>query len=503
MSAHRAHRIEIELQVDDAECGRRLSARVSVLGRQRLAAVLDRVFSEHSSALSDGGRIDRLERLELDLGRLTEDAFDDTFLARLEATLRDALAAQLRLAHTAMPLAQSARELLECFALTGNLPWWAERHAPDLLAGQLRHLLAAGPAPAMALLRALADDGTALARIARACDDANLALWVADAPATAALLALEAALQEALAQPRAADAQALLRPRVLARQARGQRVEGEPALQALLAALPRAARLALRAWSERPPASPGSAAAALPREVWGVIQGLRSVPAPPSGARPRAADDARADVAGTDVAGADVEGTRADPALAAATAEPARRVAAVRRRALAGLEELNVDDAGLVMLWPFLEAFFTRLGLVGDGRCFTDAAAAQRAVSLLAWLAFEDPEPPEYRLPLAKLLCGLPVEAHFDPPGPPDPGQIEECAHLLDAVVTHAPVLREMPGLALRGTFLQRPGVLGTRAGRWLLHVERQPQDELLDRFSWSWAWVKLPWMAQALQVEW
>jgi hypothetical protein len=498
MSAHRAHRIEIELQVGDAECGRRLSARASVLGRQRLAAVLDRVFSEHSSALSDGGRIDRIERLELDLGRLTEDAFDDTFLARLESTLRDALAAQLRGAHTAMPAAQSARELLECFALTGNLPWWAGRHAPDLLAGQLRHLLSAGPAPALALLRALADDGAALARLARACDDANLALWVADAPATAALLALEAVLQAALAQPRAADAQALLRPRVLARLARGQRVDGEPALQELLAALPQAARLALRAWSERQPASPGSAAASLPREVWGVIEGLRTVPGPPSGARPSAAEGARADVEGVDA-----EGARADPALAAATAEPARRVAALRRRALAGLEELNVDDAGLVLLWPFLEAFFTRLGLVGDERRFTDTAAAQRAVSLLAWLAFEDPGPPEYRLPLAKLLCGLPVDAHFDPPGPPDPGQIEECARLLDAVVAHAPVLREMPGPALRSTFVQRPGVLGTRAGRWLLNVERQPQDELLDRFSWSWAWVKLPWMAQALQVEW
>ena len=41
------------------------------------------------------------------------------------------------------------------------------------------------------------------------------------------------------------------------------------------------------------------------------------------------------------------------------------------------------------------------------------------------------------------------------------------------------------------------------RTGSWLLSVERQPYDLVLDRFSWSWAWLKLPWMPEPLTVEW
>ena len=74
---------------------------------------------------------------------------------------------------------------------------------------------------------------------------------------------------------------------------------------------------------------------------------------------------------------------------------------------------------------------------------------------------------------------------------------------MLAAVIDHAPILDAMPIPRFRASFLQRAGVLGVRAGSWLLTVERQPYDLVLERFSWSWAWVKLPWMPDALTVEW
>ena len=46
-----------------------------------------------------------------------------------------------------------------------------------------------------------------------------------------------------------------------------------------------------------------------------------------------------------------------------------------------------------------------------------------------------------------------------------------------------------------RGTFLLRQGVLSTRDGAGLLRVERETYDVVLERFPWSWEWVKLPWM--------
>ena len=54
-----------------------------------------------------------------------------------------------------------------------------------------------------------------------------------------------------------------------------------------------------------------------------------------------------------------------------------------------------------------------------------------------------------------------------------------------------------------RGTFLLRQGILGQRDGAWLLRVERETYDIVLERFPWSVDWVKLPWMEAPLRVEW
>jgi hypothetical protein len=55
----------------------------------------------------------------------------------------------------------------------------------------------------------------------------------------------------------------------------------------------------------------------------------------------------------------------------------------------------------------------------------------------------------------------------------------------------------------LRGSFLVRKGILSTRDGAWLLRVERQPQDVLLERLPWTMQWARLPWMQAPMRVEW
>jgi hypothetical protein len=80
---------------------------------------------------------------------------------------------------------------------------------------------------------------------------------------------------------------------------------------------------------------------------------------------------------------------------------------------------------------------------------------------------------------------------------------LQEGESLLAAAVAHAPALGELSTQGLRRAFIARRGELINDRRRWTLSVERQPHDELLDRLSWSWAWVKLPWMASSLQVKW
>jgi hypothetical protein len=180
-----------------------------------------------------------------------------------------------------------------------------------------------------------------------------------------------------------------------------------------------------------------------------------------------------------------------------------RVIAAARGGALHQLDELYVDDAGLVILWPFLGHFFLHAGLLDRDHLFVDKQAPMRAIALLSQLAMENPEPPEFRLPLAKLLCGLSPQNSFALERLPTPEQLDECERLLAAVIVHASILRDMPVASFRTTFLQRSGVLSVRDGAWLLQVERHTHDLVLDRFPWSWSWVKLPWMPNPLRVEW
>jgi Contractile injection system tape measure protein len=165
-------------------------------------------------------------------------------------------------------------------------------------------------------------------------------------------------------------------------------------------------------------------------------------------------------------------------------------------------DDLYVNNSGLVILWPFLERFFKDLGLV-DKRKFTDQAAVQRAVGLLQYLVSEDRSPQEHLVALNKVLCGMALDQIFDFGPPVTEVEIEQCRHLLTAVIEHAPILRRMSIAGFRNTFLLRKGQLSARDGIWRLRVERETYDVVLDRFPWSVNWLKLPWMEFPMQVEW
>jgi hypothetical protein len=162
-----------------------------------------------------------------------------------------------------------------------------------------------------------------------------------------------------------------------------------------------------------------------------------------------------------------------------------------------------VENAGLVLLAGFLPRFFERLGLL-DARGLIAGAFLPKAVSLLQYLASGDPRiAGEYLLPLNKVICGMePVEPIIidEPLGESD---MEEAETLLRALIGHATILNNMSSDGFRGSFLLRKGVLESTHGAWLLRVERQAYDVVLDRFPWSFSWIKTSWMTTPLRVEW
>ncbi len=165
-------------------------------------------------------------------------------------------------------------------------------------------------------------------------------------------------------------------------------------------------------------------------------------------------------------------------------------------------DEVIIDNAGLVIFWPFLQQLFTTLNLV-DNAGFLNAEYHERAVFMLQFLATGIAEAEEHLLTLNKAMAGYPL--HQPVTGSVHLSSIEkgELDNLLKSVIGHWDALKNTSAEALRETFIQRAGILRIDGKRFDLKVERRGVDILRDRLPWSISKIKLPWMSKTLNVEW
>ncbi|MEQ9369562.1 MAG: contractile injection system tape measure protein [Coleofasciculus chthonoplastes F3-SA18-01] len=164
--------------------------------------------------------------------------------------------------------------------------------------------------------------------------------------------------------------------------------------------------------------------------------------------------------------------------------------------------EIYINNGGLVLLHPFLNHFFQTIGLV-QKKSFINSAAAERAVLLIQYLVEAVTELSEPSLSLNKVLCGIdvlePVETTLDIT---EQEQLEG-ETLLTAVIQNWSILKNTSIAGFRQAFLQRKGILRIRDGNWLLQVEPETYDVLLEQLPWNINIIKLPWMNNVLYVQW
>lgn len=165
----------------------------------------------------------------------------------------------------------------------------------------------------------------------------------------------------------------------------------------------------------------------------------------------------------------------------------------------------DIDNAGLVLLQPFLPRLFKQLGLLStgdDGAESLRGENAARAVQLLQFLVDGRSDAPDAQLALNKLLCG--VDSSFAAP-PVVLSEAEQalCGQLLGAVIAHWSGLGNTTADTLRAVFLRREGRLQWCDGQPTMLVQHMQLDMLLQRLPWNIAVIRLPWMAHALQVQW
>jgi hypothetical protein len=509
--SHLLDQLELEVLVADPAEARQLQERLSRLHHQALAEVLARVLDQ----LSPPGTLHRLETLTLELGAIPADHLERQFPERLERALRQTLPSRLLTAQrrpqpAVDPLATPGPDRDQDQGARGPSPLPAASPGPEAVSprsgepasplprsaqeatapppaaplatpgpdrDQDQGARGPGPLPAdssgpEAVSPGAGESARSAAQPGQGAPEASpleLLAWFA---ATGTLPWWAPRHDTRLIPSTVADA-LRLRPEVL-NPFLHQLASASTAQQRLLAALDPSQQLALR-------------------QAWRLDTREDAANQPPpesSERRPPSSDN------------------DAEPkALSPSTEAPNMPLEAPAPPLLSrqpALDTITVDGAGLTLLGPFLERLFERLSWLTPERRFRDAATQQRAMALLGYLVDGEPEPPEWRLTLAKLLCGAPLDVVCTLEEALRAEELAEAEKLLRAVLAHGEGLLGDEVDTLRATWLQRPGRLSWRPQAWLLAVERRDDgDEALKQLPWNVTWIRLPWMAELVQVAW
>ena len=158
-----------------------------------------------------------------------------------------------------------------------------------------------------------------------------------------------------------------------------------------------------------------------------------------------------------------------------------------------------INNAGAIIIAPFLTALFSRTGLMKEGS-ITDASTA---LCLVHYCITGNLNPAEFELLLPKILCGAVPETVVDSTFSADEKMTKEADEMLTSVIEYWKAIKDTSVNGLREAFLQRNGKLTFADDYWLLRVEQKPYDMLLEQLPWNISIIKLPWMTHLLKTEW
>lgn len=181
-----------------------------------------------------------------------------------------------------------------------------------------------------------------------------------------------------------------------------------------------------------------------------------------------------------------------------------------KNRALEGEQELlkenkngfYIRNAGLVLLHPFIETLFKRVGLM-EKRKFVTEEARNRAVLLLQYLASNQTEQEEHELVLNKILCNVPLTEPIPVSFTPTELETEVCSELLKVVIDRWPKMKNAKPDGIRGSLILRNGVIRLTEDGWNMKVEQKAYDIILQTLPWAFSFIKTGWMDKPLITEW
>lgn len=542
---HTVKRQIIDLEIENSDQAPQIQAEMSRIYRQQIVPLID----QYCTSLSSPNQLHRIDTLEINLGKINLDNLETEMIAKIRPALQEALAQKIQeQEHVAQTegkdtKSQSKFELFVFFMETGFVPWWADTSEPNLINTTIDYLIQASSKPLQQYIAKQITNPQFLKRLITHVADKQI-IAIVSFLAPAAQQVVKEVMQELItavsqAQPTTQLNQFIFRQKmwrlilhttIFVQQTSSSREHFlETAVSILTQELETNLQLQPSHWQQYLPQKSqlqdilrqNNPEILTPNQI--VAQKLKMIAhhddtiyqkLVPLLAQLTISQQrtiltlmpARQETLTDEIMDAVLKAAQETVTNAS---HPSVTNLLETEHPLENLEldfshenEIYIDNAGLILLWPFLTHFFDRLGLTIKNQ-FTDDQAQQQAVALLQYIAIDDTNFPEYQLPLNKLLCGMGIEEVYALETSLKMAELEECTQLLTAVIAQAPILNNMSIPAFRATFLLRQGVLKSRDGAWLLQVERETYDVVLDRFPWSWEWIKLPWMEAPCRVEW
>jgi hypothetical protein len=165
-------------------------------------------------------------------------------------------------------------------------------------------------------------------------------------------------------------------------------------------------------------------------------------------------------------------------------------------------EGIFINNAGLVLLHPFLPQLFETTGLTIKNE-WVGETSRYHAIALLQFLLSGKNDFEEFNLPLNKILCGMNTDDVYKPAGEINEFEQLQCESLVTDVIKYWAVLKNTGAESFRETFLKRNGKLTPVDKGWLLQVEQNAVDILLSSLPWGIGTIKLKWMNEIIYTEW
>ncbi|WP_162415422.1 contractile injection system tape measure protein [Cyclobacterium roseum] len=162
--------------------------------------------------------------------------------------------------------------------------------------------------------------------------------------------------------------------------------------------------------------------------------------------------------------------------------------------------EQYVDRAGLILIHPFLKAFFADCGFLDEKGNLIEKELAAHS---LYFLANREEKPFDFELLFEKYLCGIPLQMPVSREITLPDAVKENTERLLGSLLEHWGKLKNTGKETVRNEFINRRGKLVIESSADHLYVERKPQDILLESLPWNLSLVKLPWHSKLVWVEW